>query len=292
MTDQEAPLTSEQLENFHRNGFLVVPNVLDDACREYFDAALSPILNHFDKADEYTRRSMATGDARGDEVPGVMIRNADGSDPLPDLGQECLLQNVKLVSILDQLHGADNWEWLHPTNVGWIHVRLPVSSSTACEYRWHLDGGHFNPHYLTSPDQSVVVLPILHDVSPGGGNTVVLPQSHHSIAKLLSSCPHGIDKRMTQDCRVLVGHWTGPPAQEVAPCRAGDLVILHPFVIHAAGFHTNPSIQTRRVTFNLGVKWKKELNMADPNKSWLEASIQRSLESSDSSWIDQTIWGK
>jgi ectoine hydroxylase-related dioxygenase (phytanoyl-CoA dioxygenase family) len=220
-----------------------------------------------------------------------MLRDpTDGSDPLPNDGQAWILQNEQLLGILHQLHsdeGSSNenaaskdkeadpsWQWLHPTNIGWIHVRLPVSNASQFEHRWHVDGGHFSPHFLTSPEQSVVVLPMLHDVGVGGGNTVVLPGSHHYMAQLLhQNRDAGLLKSVTQDCRKLGEAW--PIQKEIAPCHGGDVLIMHPLLVHAAGFHTNGTT-TERISFNLGTKWTRQLLLKEPN-SWLESSLKRSL---------------
>ena len=268
----KGPLTTEQLELFHQDGYLVVPNVLDN-CQDFVDETLRPHLQTYDWKN---LQHFTTGDYDPElhtEIPGAMLRNADGSDPLSDNGQAWILENETLMAILHQLHDS-KWEWLHPQNVGWIHVRLLVENASQFEPRWHVDGGHFSSHYVTSPEQSVIVLPMLHHVEAQAGNTLVLPKSHHYMAQLLNSKKNGVDKSITQDCRALGRVW--PDVREIAPCRAGDVLLLHPLVVHAAGFHTNPSAD-RRITFNMGVKWTRKLSLEKPT-SWLEASLKRSLE--------------
>lgn len=293
---KETPLSPDQLEQFHNDGYLIVPNVLSD-----YDAFCEGVLEPFlEKNDDYLKSAvMATGEYDSSihtEVPGVMLRNPDNSDPLPDDGQLWVLQNKELLQILHQLHSNNNsstsqqsgndhqhqqlsltppsWEWLHATNIGWIHVRLPISDASQFEHRWHVDGGHFSPHLLTSPEQSVVVLPMLHDIALGGGNTVVLPGSHHYMAQLLhrQGCD-GLPKKVTQDCRKLGRAW--PKRKEIAPCQAGDVLIMHPMLVHAGGFHTNGTATTR-ISFNLGTKWTRPVNLVKP-LSWLESSLKRSL---------------
>lgn len=274
------PLTNEELEQLHRDGFLAVANVFDSAsCQQFMEQDLHVHLETYGNLRE--QKHFATGEYDPNvhtEIPGVMLRNPDGSDPLPDEGQEWILQNGKLVAILNQLHGGrDHWEWLHPNNVGWIHVRFPVTDESQFEPRWHVDGGHFTPHYLTSPEQSVIVLPIFHDIHVKSGSTLVLPESHHYMAQLLHSRGiQGLDKCVTQDCRPLGRIW--PIAKrDVAPLQRGDALLLHPLVLHAAGFHTNPSSQQNRITFNMGTRWTRQLSLKQPS-SWLEASLNRSLK--------------
>lgn len=289
MAKEASLLSPDQLEQFHQDGYLVVPNVLknhESFCQE----TLQPFL---EKHEQYfTSTIMATGEYDSNihtEVPGLMLRNlTDHSDPLPNDGQAWVLQNEQLLGILNQLHSNENisssaeedkdsgpnWEWLQPTNIGWIHVRLPVSNASQFEHRWHVDGGFFSPHYLLSPEQSVVVLPMLHDVGVGGGNTVVLPGSHHYMAQLLhQNREQGLSKAVTQDLGKLGRAWT--TRKEIAPCHGGDVLILHPLLVHAAGFHTNGAM-AKRITFNLGTKWTRSLSLEEPT-SWLESSLKRSL---------------
>ena len=44
--------------------------------------------------------------------------------------------------------------------------------------------------------------------------------------------------------------------EQAAPCKAGDILILHPFVIHSAS--RNISSSKLRITFNMGIRWKSE----------------------------------
>jgi ectoine hydroxylase-related dioxygenase (phytanoyl-CoA dioxygenase family) len=274
------PLTNKELEQLHRDGFVVVANVFDNAsCQKFMEQELHIHLETYGNPRE--QKHFATGEYdpnKHTEIPGVMLRNPNGSDPLPDQRQEWILQNGKLVAILNQLHGGlDHWEWIHPQNVGWIHLRFPVTDASQFEPRWHVDGGHFTPHYLTSPEQSVIVLPILHEVDINSGSTLVLPESHHYMAQLLHSRgAQGLQKCVTQDCRPLGRIWP-IDKRDVAPLHRRDVILLHPLVVHAAGFHTNLSSQQNRITFNMGTRWTRKLSLKQPS-SWLEASLNRSLK--------------
>ena len=274
----DSPLTKVELEQLHQDGFLVVSDVLDsDLCQTFMEQDLNFYLETYGNIRE--QKHFATGDYDPDthtEIPGVMLRKPFGGDPLPDHGQEWILQHGRLVAILNQLHGGrDRWEWLHPRNVGWIHVRFPVLDASKFEPRWHVDGGHYSPHYLTSPEQSVVVLPLFHDVAANSGSTLVLPETHHYMAQLLHSRAGGLAKHLTQDCRPLGRVWP-VDRKDIAPLKRGDVLLLHPLVVHAAGFHTNPGSSQNRITFNLGTKWTRPLSLQQPS-SWLEASLKRSL---------------
>lgn len=294
-----------------------------DLCRRYVDDHVKKAMEEYGGLREgdpttydtdITRR-MATGEGYAPPI-GVMIRKGQWDDPLPD-GPDWIFQNTKLLSVLDQIHddyddnddnnnsysndGKDksatndskkrSWEWLHSSNnLGWIHVRLPHigpnrtnDSPTEPKPRWHVDGGHFTPHLLTSPEQSVVILPMLRGVEKGGGNTLVIRGSHLEFGRLLHRSD-GLSKDETQDCRDIVDEWQQQETpsvlfsegrlavDEIAPCDAGDALLLHPHVIHAAGFHTNQNTTQLRVAFNLGTKWTRQPE-AVADRSILEATF-------------------
>lgn len=237
------------------------------------------------------------------------------------------------------------WEYLHPGSVGWIHVRLPILRNKSVksffetqdddnndgnkykefyvpknEQTWHVDGGHFSPHRLASPEQSVILLPCLRNIDSncGGGNTVLLSGSHRHIAQLLrnnendregeigetetrtgtgveskkddindsnNNEKNGIDKDVLNSyCEELVNKWPEEQIVEAGPSSAGDIWLLHPFLVHSAGRNTRAILETQmhdeggrnngtsnasnvssfsshvdyfRLTFNIGTRWKE-----------------------------------
>jgi hypothetical protein len=283
---QPQPLSASQLQQFSRDGFLLIRNVLDAAeCARFDREVLQPALRACGGINEedpstwsnHKLNSMATGDydetSKG-PIPGAMIWKGteDGKgDPIPD---ELCLDMSPMNPILNQLHGDSTcWKWQH-SNLGWIHVRFPVHDEP--EKRWHVDGGHFDPHYLHSPEQSVVVLPMVRSVAKGGGNTSVLAKSHRYMSHLLyASGKDGVSKKITQDCRELGKVWPIDQIVEVEPCQAGDVLLLHPFVVHAAGF-TRPG-HPLRISFNMGTQWTRPVMVCEAS-SWLEDSIWDALQ--------------
>lgn len=55
---------------------------------------------------------------------------------------------------------------------------------------WHVDGDFF-AHYLDSPQQALLVLPLFTDVRPGGGATALCPDALPEIARFLLEHPEG-----------------------------------------------------------------------------------------------------
>lgn len=55
---------------------------------------------------------------------------------------------------------------------------------------WHVDGDFF-AHFLDSPEQALLVLPLFTDVRPGGGATALCPAALTEIARYLYEHPEG-----------------------------------------------------------------------------------------------------
>jgi hypothetical protein len=60
---------------------------------------------------------------------------------------------------------------------------------------WHVDGDFF-VHYLDSPEQALLVVPLFNDIVPGGGGTFICPEAISKIAKHLYDHPDGVSPHM------------------------------------------------------------------------------------------------
>ena len=272
-----------------------------------------PLYRRRAKAQEGDgEESCDCGDDGGIPI-GLMVRDSKNiHDDLNPISTENggnwkeLFDNERLNGILDELHCSPTkiisedsnpnlnqlprkrrWEYLHPNNVGWIHVRLPISYDDHFQRKhkthedkqgdfhipmnentWHVDGGHFSPHYLSSLDQSVILLPMIRNIQheKGYGNTILLCGSHVNIArKLHAKEKEGIDKnKLNEYCEELSKTWPKESIMEVSPCNAGDVLLLHPFLVHSAGWNTRQVVKVDmiiedcfRLTFNIGTRWKQ-----------------------------------
>ena len=114
---------------------------------------------------------------------------------------------------------------------------------------WHKDGDYFR-HFLDSPDIGLMTLMLWSDIEPKGGGTFLARDSVPVVARYLAARPEGVRpprlaiRELMTECRDFV-EITG---------RVGDVVLLHPFVLHAASsnpsgrprFLTNPPIALKR----------------------------------------------
>ncbi|KAG0651359.1 hypothetical protein D0Z07_2174 [Hyphodiscus hymeniophilus] len=108
---------------------------------------------------------------------------------------------------------------------------------------WHVDGDFFK-HFLDSPEQGMLVIPLYSDIAPGGGGTVICPDGMRVIAKHLAEHPEGVSPRM-----VPVGEkpthkgldWFIEKIQDFPKDsfhemtgNIGDVVLMHPLMLHSA----------------------------------------------------------
>lgn len=110
---------------------------------------------------------------------------------------------------------------------------------------WHKDGDFFR-HFLDSPEQGLLTLFLWSDIEPRGGGTFVACDSVAPVARFLAEHPEGLHPREI-DARSLVAG-----CRDFMECtgRAGDVVLLHPFILHAQSpnhsgrprFLTNPPV--------------------------------------------------
>lgn len=128
--------------------------------------------------------------------------------------------------------------------------------------RWHVDGDFF-VHYLDSPEQGLLVVPLFTDVPPSGGGTVIYPRGMREVAAHLRDHPEGVSPRMVP--RGEPGFKAEPGADNndrswylevvsrgedddfVEVCgSAGDVFLLHPLMMHVAT--NNPLRHVRIIT--------------------------------------------
>lgn len=120
---------------------------------------------------------------------------------------------------------------------------------------YHVDGDFF-VHYLDSPEQGLLIIPLFTDIVPGGGGTYICPDAIPKVARWLHDHPEGVSPRMVP---------RGDPDFEkegnlewfldlAKTCddfvevtgEAGDIFLLHPLMLHSAS--TNPLRRVRIIT--------------------------------------------
>ncbi len=136
---------------------------------------------------------------------------------------------------------------------------------------WHKDGWHFR-HFLDSPEQGLLGIPLLTDVFPQGGATFIAAGSVKPVAKFLADHPEGVlpnafpvKDLLSEGCTFLEA--TG---------KAGDFYLLHPYLLHAVSQNV---LRRPRAISNLLYELEEPLNFhrADAAYSPVEAAVLHGL---------------
>jgi hypothetical protein len=226
----EAVLGEEQIETFLRRGYVTVPECFtpQDA-QPWLDEAW--IRLGYDPADPSTWIEQ--------RVHMPSRRRVEVKDFAPRAWR----------AACELLGGEERVEQPYTWGDGFI-VNLGVGADREWEPPsrtsdgWHKDGDFFR-HFLDSREQGLLTLVLWSDIEPRGGGTFVAADSVAPVARLLAHTPGGVlpddldyDALIAQ-CDEFV-EITG---------RLGDVVLLHPFVLHAVSqnhrgprFITNPPI--------------------------------------------------
>ncbi|KAK7058316.1 hypothetical protein VNI00_001947 [Paramarasmius palmivorus] len=143
---------------------------------------------------------------------------------------------------------------------------------------WHVDGDFF-VHYLDSPEQALLVIPIFSEIKPSGGGTFIAPDGIDLIARYLARHPEGVlptGLSFTPSTTTATtysedpGYWSH--LAEVKKCQqfvemtgeVGDVVLLHPLMLHSA---SKNHLRVPRVITNPPVRLKEPFNF---NRSRVE----------------------
>ena len=120
--------------------------------------------------------------------------------------------------------------------------------------------GDFFVHYLDSPEQALLVIPLWTDIVAGGGGTYICPGAIPTVAKHLYENPEGVSPRMTpraQNPEFVQEQglkWFNDLAASMpdeafveATGVVGDVYLLHPLMLHSA---SNNQLRKVRVITN------------------------------------------
>ncbi|KAB5591271.1 hypothetical protein CTheo_5274 [Ceratobasidium theobromae] len=147
---------------------------------------------------------------------------------------------------------------------------------------WHCDGDFFL-HFLDSPEQALLVIPLYSDVKPRGGGTYIAEDSIGVIARLLRDHPSGVYPGLglggdtfdfatrLQECNIFT-EMTG---------ERGDVILLHPLMMHSASKNhtravrliTNPPVSLND-PFNFNRSNPQEFSLVE-RKTLKELGVDR-----------------
>ena len=238
-------ITREEAEHFVTHGFVLVKgafskehasHVAEQAWRELAK------VHGVDKNDPNTwvRRGRGPGPAGY-----TRLRGSDKHHRLRFLAPRAFQAQLDLVGGAHRFpSNGDQLEWGEGvvSNLG-IQDDPRWQPPAARQPGWHKDGWHFR-HFLNSPEQALVTVPIYTDIEPKSGGTYLALDSIGPVARLMSVSPEGIHPDSVQGAGYLI------PGLVEQCCEfreltgeAGDMALLHPYMLHRVSI--NPSTRPR-----------------------------------------------
>ena len=238
-------LTDAQVQSFLDNGYLVVKDCLEQ------DVAQRWIAN------AYTRLNYSPTDARtwvkdivwmdhNEQLPVAQLAPRAWNAILDVVGGVERLEQQVLEKNKGHFSSINSFNWSDAFIVNFNRgADKPWQPPSAASPGWHKDGSYFR-HFLDSREQALLTIVLWSDMRHQGGGTFVAPDSVRVVARYLADHPEGIPPREI------------PYADLISQCtrfeevtgKAGDFLILHPFMLHASSqnvlgiprFMSNPPI--------------------------------------------------
>jgi len=251
-------LTSAQVEQFIELGYTLLSDAFP---REVAAAVRRAVLAKIDASED----NPATWTKRRNH-----IADSFGGEPFMSA---C---TARYNAALDDLMGEGRW--IPIQNLGWWPVLFPGFDAPpwrSLNDEWHIDGGFFH-HHLDSPEQGMLPIFVFSDIGPGDGGTAIAVGSHKVAARVLRDAqpdglPQGeLSKRVKEEF-FRGGRGFEEPGRVIeAQCRAGDIVLLHPFMLHTVSTNTGKSI---RIICNPHVNFTERMNVTGNPVRARDASI-------------------
>jgi hypothetical protein len=176
----------------------------------------------------------------------------------------------RVCGAIDDLLGEGAWHTR--TEQGWWPVVFPGFDEgpwAPPADGWHVDGQQFH-HHLDSPDQGLLPIFLWSDIGPGDGGTAIAEGSHHVTARILAE--HEPEGLTHVELGRLVAAEPRPSVVE-AQGEAGDVILLHPFILHTGSMNTGTAV---RFITNPCIALREPMRLDDP-QSPVERSITASL---------------
>jgi hypothetical protein len=148
----------------------------------------------------------------------------------------------RVLGAFDDLMGENRW--VRQMILGWWPVAFPGFEKKAWHVPadgWHVDGSHFQ-HHLTSREQGLLPIFIFSDIETHGGGTALSEGSQRITARILAEAgPEGLSMEELSS-RILKYNKSCKSVIE-ATGNAGDVVLIHPFLLHARSPNCGSSVR-------------------------------------------------
>lgn len=249
-------LTEKEVDDFVRNGFLVVRGAFPRAVAE----EIVDLVWHEAPIDRHDRSTW------------TKARHTIEKTFVNDTTRR--LYTDRIHHAFDDLLGEGRYPLSE--QLGYSLINLPGFDAPPWSGKgWHVDGAHFQ-HHLHSKEQGLVGLFLFTDILPEGGGTAVRPGSHQIVASLLQKAgPEGLScAELSGQAESATAHL---PIREVTG-EAGDMVVMHPLTYHGSSSNCSDRV---RIASNICVPLHEEMNLRRENPddySPVEKAIIQALQ--------------
>ena len=252
-------LTEDEAKHFVQYGYVVVKGAFPEVhANEVSHAAWEELASDFsiDKHDPISWQPTADkphghGYVRTkgtglhyqlrELAPRAFKAQADvigGVERLPNCGEDLHWGNA----VISNLGIEDDPRWEPPSS------RQP---------HWHKDGWHFR-HFMHSPEQGLLIVPLYSEIRPKSGGTVIARDSIKPVAKLLHRSSDGLHPDSVQGQGYLIPGLIEQCSDFVELTgQPGDVVLIHPYVLHRVAI--NPSTRARFIA-NMALVLKQPMS--------------------------------
>ena len=198
-------LTRDDITQFIFNGYVLVKGafsrelaiaITDQAWKELEE------VHGVDRGDSRTWNKHFLGP---DGVRGyVRTTGSEARFNLKEVAPRAFQAQVDIVGGVDKLMAGDALAWSNNAigNLGGFGTTEWETPSPK-QRGWHKDGWHFR-HFLNSPEQGLLTVPILTDILPQSGGTFMAVDSVNPVARFLSEHPEGLHPDSVQGAGYLI----------------------------------------------------------------------------------------
>ncbi|KAJ5653756.1 hypothetical protein N7490_000759 [Penicillium lividum] len=140
---------------------------------------------------------------------------------------------------------STTWNDAFIVNLGTPKTEMKKLSQPSKLRGWHVDGDFF-VHFLDSPEQALLVIPLFSDIQKHGGGTMICADSTRHMARFLFKNPQGVSPYM-----VPRGWKFRKPKDNfyrsiLEKCHefhemtgnVGDVILLHPLMVHSQSINS------------------------------------------------------
>jgi len=191
---------------------------------------------------------------------GVTFREGDG-EPWSGVFKQ------RLLPVLREICGEEGVDE-GALGCGWWMCTFPREARAGEEWgaegAWHVDG-HDYDHYAFSPEVGLVAIMLFTDIDEGGGGTALAGGSHADALKVLLA--HGLGGcRNTALARETLASKNYSYSYAEITGKAGDVVLLHPCLLHARSANLAPSGGKGRVRLmaHPKIRLRRPMDLANP----------------------------